>query len=250
MHQLKRLRGAHRHVPFSRSENHDPSGIVTSVEPVPDVPTVPALVGGPALERFEQSAGSAGRREGGNLMYSSLLEEYFKSTKISTAKSEAVFYKTGRKRFGAAFDEVISIIAERSAGAEKNPYNKKNQSLDLSLYVGSYYVSAIWREFAAWLVKENLPPPSGVLDLGCENGVLTCLYATLWPSAKVIGLDASGPAIAAARELAFRLRLGNVTFEHGDARQFLHDNPNVLISLSLPYSCTNSWTTENRGRLS
>jgi SAM-dependent methyltransferase len=82
----------------------------------------------------------------------------------------------------------------------------------------------VWREFASWLVNENLPSPSDVLDLGCENGVLTCLYATLWPDAKVIGLDRSAAAVVAARELANRLGLQNVFFEQSDARRFLEVN--------------------------
>jgi SAM-dependent methyltransferase len=79
----------------------------------------------------------------------------------------------------------------------------------------------MWRAFAQWLVSEKLPTPQSVLDLGCESGVLTCLLASMWPTSKVVGVDRSEVAIIAARELAARLKLENVTFERIDGAQFL-----------------------------
>ncbi|SCY34277.1 class I SAM-dependent methyltransferase [Microvirga guangxiensis] len=149
------------------------------------------------------------------------VEEFFKAAKIGRPKSEAIFEKNGRKRFREAFDELMFVIQARVEGADLDPYDLKNSSLELSLYVGEYYASNMWREFAQWIAKENLPAPNEVLDLGCENGVLTCFCAALWPNAKVTGVDASAPAIAAARELATRLGLSNITFEHSDAPEFL-----------------------------
>jgi SAM-dependent methyltransferase len=146
--------------------------------------------------------------------------------------SEAVFARKGRKRFGGAFDEVISVIAQRAAGNKIDPYDLKNESLDLSLYVGEYYNSETWRAFAQWLVREQLPTPERVLDLGCENGVVSCLLATLWPKSQIVGLDRSGPGISAARELATRLGRTNVTFEQSDdAQQFLARNPNTFSTI-------------------
>jgi SAM-dependent methyltransferase len=152
------------------------------------------------------------------------VESYFKSIGVGRPKSDAVYVKQGLKKFGKAFEDLTFLIGERANGVGADPYEDKNSSLDLSLYVGEYHVSNVWREFASWLVKENLPTPSEVLDLGCENGVLTCLYAILWPDAKVIGVERSPAAVAAARELAKRLSLGNVSFEQSDARRYLDAN--------------------------
>jgi SAM-dependent methyltransferase len=159
------------------------------------------------------------------LMTSDLVENYFKSIGIRRAKSQAVFEKHGRQRFGKAFEQLRFIVAQRESGVESDPYEIKNSSLDLSLYVGEYHTSGMWREFASWLVRENLPSPSEVLDLGCENGVLTCFYASPWPDAKVVGVERSQAAVSAAGELAKRLGLANVSFERADARHFLDANP-------------------------
>ena len=157
-------------------------------------------------------------------MTSDPVETYFRSIGIHRPKSQAVFEKHGRKRFGKAFEQLLFIVAQRESGVEIDPYEVKNSSLDLSLYVGEYHTSEMWREFASWLVRENPPSPSEVLDLGCENGVLTCCYAILWPDAKVVGVERSQAAVSGARELAKRLGLGNVSVEQADARRFLDAN--------------------------
>ena len=157
-------------------------------------------------------------------MTSEQVERYFTSIGIRRAKSQAVFEKQGRKRFGKTFEQLLFIVAQRGSGVEIDPYEAKNSSLDLSLYVGEYHASGMWREFASWLVRENLPTPSEVLDIGCENGVLTCFYAILWSNANVVGVERSQAAVSAARELAKRLGLGNVSFEQTDARHIVDAN--------------------------
>src|SRR5262249_7147906 len=149
---------------------------------------------------------------------------YFKLIGIGRPKSEAVFLTRGRKRFGKIFDRLMFVLEARGRGVETDPYELKNSSLDLSLYVGEYYASNTWREFASWLVRENLRIPSKVLDLGCDNGVLTCFYGSLWPEAQVVGVERGAASVTAARELAGRLGLGNVSFEQADARSYLEAN--------------------------
>ena len=157
------------------------------------------------------------------------VESYFTTIGVGRPKSEEVFIKKGRKRFGGAFDEIFALITERAAGIKIDPYDLKNASLDLSLYIAEQYSSGVWRAFARWLVQERrLPTPQRVLDLGCENGVISCLLATVWPRAEIVAVDRSGPAISAGRELAKRLSLRNVSFEETDVRRFLARNQNMF----------------------
>src|SRR5262245_24472349 len=129
------------------------------------------------------------------------VESYFRSIGVGRPKSDAVYVKRGRARFGKKFEELTFLIGVRASGGDADPYELKNSSLDLSLFVGEHHASNMWREFASWLVRENLSPPSHLLDIGCENGLLTCFYATLWPTAEVVGIDRSSAAIRAAVEL-------------------------------------------------
>ncbi len=158
-------------------------------------------------------------------MASTSVEGYFKSIGIGRPKSRAVFERNGRKRFGKVFEELLYVLEQRASGVEIDPYEVKNSSLDLSLHVGEYASSNMWSEFATWLVRRNLPNPREVLDLGCENGVLTCFYTTLWPNATIVGVERSQAAVLAARELGKRLGLGNVSFEQADARHFVDAKP-------------------------
>jgi SAM-dependent methyltransferase len=154
-----------------------------------------------------------------------LVEKYLASIGVRRPKSWPIFVKQGRRRFGKPFEDLMLVIQDRANGVVKDdPYALKNSSLELSLYVGEYYASSMWREFASWLVRENMDRPSQVLDIGCENGVLTCFYGSLWPDAKVVGIERCSAAIASARKLAANLGLANVAFEHADARDYLGAN--------------------------
>ena len=72
-------------------------------------------------------------------------------------------------------------------------------------------------------VVEVLAPRSGerVLDVGCGNGALSlAIGAMVAPGGSVLGLDLSGPMLAAATARARRARLTNVSFEHADAQVY------------------------------
>jgi hypothetical protein len=113
-------------------------------------------------------------------MNSDYISNYFKNIGIGHRKSDAVFTKKGRQRFGKMFDEMMSLIVSRGDGIKSDPYSLKNSSLDLSLYIGEHFSANTWRAFGTWLIQEsNFETPSRVLDLGCENGVLTCFLGSL-----------------------------------------------------------------------
>jgi hypothetical protein len=46
---------------------------------------------------------------------------------------------------GKTFEQLLFIVAQRESGVEIDPYEVKNSSLDLSLYVGEYHASGMWR---------------------------------------------------------------------------------------------------------
>jgi SAM-dependent methyltransferase len=63
-----------------------------------------------------------------------------------------------------------------------------------------------------------LRPGQRVLDVGCGPGTISCdLAAAVGPAGYVLGVDASGDAVARAREEAGRRGVGNARFEVGDA---------------------------------
>ncbi len=61
---------------------------------------------------------------------------------------------------------------------------------------------------------------SRLLDVGCGNGQLTRLAARRARHGRVTGLDLSAPMLARARVRAAEEKVGNVTFERGDAQVY------------------------------
>ncbi len=61
---------------------------------------------------------------------------------------------------------------------------------------------------------------SRLLDVGCGNGQLTRLAARRARHGRVTGLDLSAPMLARARARAAEEKVGNVTFERGDAQVY------------------------------
>jgi len=74
--------------------------------------------------------------------------------------------------------------------------------------------------------NDNFLDGKTVVDAGCGGGLKTCALAAAGPK-RVLGIDISEPGINAARGLAERLSLDNVTFAHGyleDIEKICSDN--------------------------
>jgi trans-aconitate 2-methyltransferase len=83
------------------------------------------------------------------------------------------------------------------------------------------------RPFADLLTRVSPSRPARVVDLGCGPGNLTHALADRWPTAAILGVDASPPMIERARAH----RESGVRFEVGDLREWRADRPvDVLLS--------------------
>ncbi len=126
--------------------------------------------------------------------------------------------------------ETFQSYVERRRTADKDDsaygnnvealYRLKNASLDFSIALSSQYMGRMYAGFLAMVTRLGLnSKPSAVLDLGCDNGLLTAFYAMYFPDAAVVGVDKCGEAIACANVLKERLSLANLTFVAADAFQ-------------------------------
>lgn len=96
-------------------------------------------------------------------------------------------------------------------------FEAKNATLALSVDVSLTWNLPLYvHELAliAELLEEHRPRQ--VVDLGCEQGIVTCFAAATSPDADVIGIDRSGEALARADELAELLGVANIRFAPGD----------------------------------
>ncbi|RXJ04599.1 class I SAM-dependent methyltransferase [Anaerobacillus alkaliphilus] len=111
------------------------------------------------------------------------------------------------------FQELVSTVSKEN---QRIVYPTKNQDLQFSLDVAKM-LADFYLHYCTW-VSEASYHPKRILDIGCDNGILTCFYAFLYPEAEVVGIDKTKDGIRIASELATRLGLTNITFQQMDYR--------------------------------
>lgn len=147
------------------------------------------------------------------------VRRYFAAVGLPANCNAERIKQTLAREHSSLWRQVGDVAARRAAGDFSDDfYALKNSSLRFSLLLGASERGDMHQAFLG-LLDQYSPSASTILDIGCENGFLTCFYALKWPNAKVVGLDPSDAAITRAKELADRLRLTNVEFQSGFARE-------------------------------
>ncbi len=141
------------------------------------------------------------------------VESYFREIGIGGYQDRKVFWRRLREKYGPIAEKVADAVSAREEGQDIDVYSLKNTTLALSIDVTSQYFSQLYEEYLSWMLRAGFPEPQSLLDVACDNGILTCFYATLYPEATVVGIDKSEQGIACAQQLARRLKLPNVRFE-------------------------------------
>jgi SAM-dependent methyltransferase len=144
------------------------------------------------------------------------VERYLGAVGIGGYQDREVFRERLREKHGPIAEKVAHAISAREEGENVDVYVLKNSTLALSIDVTSQYCNQMYSDFMRWFLRGNFATPKSLLDVGCDNGIVTCFYATVYPEAQVVGVDKCEQGIACARELAGRLHLANVRFEVRD----------------------------------
>ena len=117
----------------------------------------------------------------------------------------------------SAEGELFSDLAANPATPRSAVFAAKNASLRLSLAASLLWSAELYAQQVDLLKRlASGLSPGTILDIGCEQGLLTCLIAELWPDARVTGLDRSPEAIACAGQLAEELGTKNLNLAIGD----------------------------------
>jgi hypothetical protein len=147
------------------------------------------------------------------------VNDFFGQVGLRRWYSIEAFYKYLQRTYGATGMRLIDVMHSEDDGDDVIFHNLRNTNLELALDISGQRFGNFYKEYLNWWLRENLPIPKRLLDIGCNCGILTCFYATLYPDAEIIGIDKCVPAVKRARELANKLGLKNVRFEVHD----LHD---------------------------
>lgn len=142
---------------------------------------------------------------------------YFKELDIRPAKNSSRFWRKIEEQFGVDTRRRLdSIIEDRTDNDGRGDiYSAKNQNLALSVAF-SRWSADLYRRYLEWFVTHIPRSPRAILDVGCDNGVVTCFYAWRYPEATIVGMDINASGIRCARELARTIGVSNVAFVESD----------------------------------
>ena len=114
--------------------------------------------------------------------------------------------------FGADMQRQLeNIIQARTDNEGRGDiYSAKNRNMALSIEFARWSAD-LYRQYLEWFVSHAPHSPRAILDIGCDNGVVTCFYAWKYPEATVVGMDINASGIRCARELAKEIGVSNAT---------------------------------------
>lgn len=142
---------------------------------------------------------------------------YLQKLGLKDSKNPEQFWNDLYRKYSKSLvDSLQDIMEQRSEKLCANPYIQdlyllKNQDRNLSLDFAAYSAD-LYRRFFDWCLTRKNPVPRRILDIGSDNGIVTCFLAMLYPEAEVIGIDPCRTSVACARELAQKLGCANVSF--------------------------------------
>ncbi|WKA53175.1 methyltransferase domain-containing protein [Planococcus shixiaomingii] len=144
-----------------------------------------------------------------------LVNDYFDKLSLEPSLSEEEFKGLLEKDFWQLSNDFQLAREKVTVENQEEVYEIKNSNLDFSLAVAKS-LADFYKQYCNWFISINRQSPSRILDIGCDNGVLTCFYAYIYPEAEVIGVDKSEAGIQCAKQLAMKLGLTNIDFQQAD----------------------------------
>lgn len=154
-------------------------------------------------------------------MKKEIVQQYLNLLNIKACQSKEEFWdELERNHDENILDQLDDAFITHQEGGEDRLYDVKNQNLLLSLNVSNFSAD-LYQKYFEWFIHHIMHTPERILDLGCDNGIVLCFYAMLFPDSKVIGIDRNPNGLQCAQELAKKLKLTNVTFLKMDYRKIL-----------------------------
>ncbi|HMO23368.1 MAG TPA: class I SAM-dependent methyltransferase, partial [Candidatus Melainabacteria bacterium] len=117
-------------------------------------------------------------------------------------------------------------------GDDRTFYSMIYEEFDVGLAFASLRID-LYRSFLTWFktMMENRTSAT-IIDIGCGNGVLTCLLSANFPEARFIGFDISEAGIDSAVKLKKKLSLDNVEFLSGDLNSLPEELENIEADIA------------------
>lgn len=157
-----------------------------------------------------------------------IIEDYLQKINLKSSSTTRNFWeKLYSKHNFSVVKELESVVTERALADKTSSldiYEIKNKNLELSIDFASYSQD-LYKKYFEWFANVK-DAPRTILDIGCDNGIVTCFYAFLNPQAEIVGIDQSLYGIECAKKLAKKLELSNVKFIAGEFCNIKNIYPN------------------------
>lgn len=149
-----------------------------------------------------------------------LILSYLQKLRLDPCRSIFQFWDDLYRKHDKSMIDNLKMIVEKRA--DDDPYGSelytvKNLDLQLSLNF-SRFSTELYRRYFEWIIKQKHLKPKSILDIGCDNGIITCFYGMIFPDAEVIGIDINAAAIECSNKLKNYLGLNNVHFKNIDIK--------------------------------
>ena len=124
------------------------------------------------------------------------------------------FSKLLRQYYGKQKTEnIINAINRIPFGDMDSLYALKNKEFERSMVISGASEYNYFISIGKWL-EDNLNLfGKTILDVGCDNGIMSCFLASLLPDSKIISIDQHETSIKIAMQLAEKLNLNNIKFQ-------------------------------------
>lgn len=164
--------------------------------------------------------------------------DYMRELGIRPARNPGQFAsrlaeRLGRRRAAEALDALNRRSAEYARGESADNagfYEAKNADIETGLAVSGIGEGDVLRRLCEWIYVNRECFRGRVLEIGCDNGILSCFAARLLPECELVCIDRCAASIEAARRLAGRLGVTNARFEQAEAGQLPRAGFNTVFS--------------------
>lgn len=165
------------------------------------------------------------------------IDKYFQELGVKSYKNILQFWSAIDEEYGMTrARQLESSYIKLQEGDEAAFYSTIFEEYDVGIAFCGLRIN-LYHAFLSWLVGfMESKTPETIFDIGCGNGVLTCLYAKLFPDAQIVGFDISKEGIESSNILKKRLKLKNVEFVVCDVKEKITDQykekADIVISVA------------------
>lgn len=130
-------------------------------------------------------------------------DEFKKMLVKAVGKKTAAEIQRWRKRRGKGRDEWCN--------SEFYPF--KNSSYQISMALSGLYDTPLAKYICNFLLDNKKSLGKKILEVGCDNGVISCFLAKLCPDSQIVAIDKYEESITIAKKLAKNLQIENIEFK-------------------------------------